>query len=128
MSFIVPALESHLYGRFNFGACLTGGHIADPGGMPGRGVVHLRGAVSPDPMYTPSPIPPAGLIRLFTLPAGMRPAADRWFACVVSTYLGMYDMQQTLCVIRSSGEFEVLKTGGVDGAVFVNGLSFIAEQ
>lgn len=128
MSFIAPALVPHLYGRYHFGACLVGAHIADPGGAPGKGIVHLRGAVSGDPLFAIPPLPPSGLFTIFTLPAGMRPIADRWFLCVVSKYLGLFDATPHRCVVRPGGQVDVESVGGPDGAVFFDGISFIAEQ
>lgn len=129
MSFVVPALEAHLYGRYHFGACKVPVEIADAGGAPGSGVVFLRGAVSPDPLFNPGPLPPTGLIRIFTLPAGMRPHADRWLTCQATTYLGMAAGKPTLCLVRASGSVEVKANGlSVDGGIFFDGLSFVAEQ
>jgi hypothetical protein len=127
MSFVVPVLQPHLYGANHFGACKLKAAISDPGGAPGSGIVHLRGAVRPDPMYSPAPNP-AGLQLLFTLPVGMRPIADRWLTCQISKYLGLFDSTPSLCLVRSGGQVEVKSTGGVDGAAFLDGVSFVAEQ
>lgn len=132
MAFFVPALEPHLHARFNFGACKIPAQIPDPGNVPGTGIVYMRGALSADPMYKPPvPMPPTGLVTLFTLPAGNRPASTRWFSILVTTYLGMFDAKPLLCVVHPNGKVDV-KTGGVqpsvDGAFFFDGLSFIAEQ
>ncbi len=127
MSFVVPALQPHLYAANHFGACKIKTTIPDPGGAPGSGIVHLRGAVRADPMYAPAPNP-AGLLLLCTLPVGMRPIADRWMTCQISKYLGMFDSTPSLCLVRPGGEVEVKSTGGVDGAVFLDGVSFVAEE
>ncbi len=128
MSFIVPVLQPHLYGDFQFGACKISATIPDPGGAPGTGVVHLRGAVRADPLYSPSPNPVKGLQPLFTLPAGMRPKADRWFTCQLTAYTGLFNAEPALCVVLSTGEVLARSTGGSDGALFLDGVSFVAEQ
>jgi hypothetical protein len=130
MSFIVPTLKPHLYARYHLGACKIPVEIADPGGLPGTGVVYLRGAISPDPMYSPpSPLPPTKLVTVFNLPAGMRPASTRWFNIYTSSYLGMYDARPALCVVHPSGDVAVKMEGGmsVDGGLFFDGVSFVAE-
>lgn len=130
MSFIVPALKPHLHARFNFGACRIPVEIPDPAGIPGSGVVYFRGAISADPMFQPpSPMPPTGLVPVFTLPAGMRPASMRWFAILGSSYLGMYDARPMFCLVKPNGDVEVKGGGlGVDGGIFFDGVSFVAEQ
>ena len=128
VAFIVPTLEAHLYARFNFGVCKLPVSIADPGHVPGTGIVRFRGAVSPDPLFNPAPRPEQ-LVRLFTLPVGMRPVEIRWLTCQIANYLGMFGSKPTLCVVRPNGVVEV-KTEfplSVDGAVFFDGVSFIAE-
>ncbi len=130
MAFIVPTLKPHLYGRFEFGACKIPLEISDPGGHPGSGVVYLRGAVSPDPMFRPpDPMPPTGLVPVFTLPVGMRPVSTRWFTILSSSYLGMFDAKPILCVVQPGGDVQVKSAGfSVDGGLFFDGLSFVAEQ
>ena len=128
MAFIVPTLQPNLHGRAHFGACKIPVEIADPGGAPGSGIVYLRGFVSADPMFNPGPIPPTGLVRIFTLPAGMRPGSDRWFTIQTTSYLGMAAGKPSLCLIRASGSVEAKDGLGVDGGIFFDGVSFVAEQ
>lgn len=131
MAFVVPTLKPHLYGRYNFGACKIPVEISDPGGVPGTGIVYLRGAISADPMYSPpTPLPPTKMVTVFTLPAGMRPASSRWFNIYGSSYLGMFDARPTLCVVHPTGDVAVkAETGfGVDGGLFFDGVTFVAEH
>jgi hypothetical protein len=127
MHFVVPVLEPHLYSDYNFGACKIAAAIDDPGGVPGTGVVYLRGAVRPDPMFKPTPSP-SGLVPCFTLPAGMRPAADRWFSCQTSSYLGLFNNAPGFCLVRAGGLVEIRGDFSVDGAIFFDGIWFIAER
>lgn len=128
MGFIVPPLQPNLHGLFHFGACKIPAVIADPGGAPATGIVHLRGAVAADPAYTLPPGPP-GQMHLFTLPAGMRPLDERWLVCLHTTYVSMHDATPLLCLVRPSGEVWVRTTKiGYDGAIFFDGLSFFAER
>lgn len=128
MAFVVPQLEPHVYGRYHFGAYKFAVAMPDPAGnLPGTGVVILRGAVSPDPMWKPSPLPGSGLIKLFTLPPGLRPAEARWLTCEDSIYLGLYESKPKLCVVFPNGSVWI--KGGIsrDGAIFFDGVSFVAE-
>jgi hypothetical protein len=132
MAFIVPTLQPHLHGRYNFAACKIPVEIGDPAGIPGTGVVYLRGAISPDPMYAPPvPMPPTKLVTVFSLPAGMRPASTRWFNIFGSSYLGMYDAHPMLCVVHNTGDVAVKMEAGsisVDGGLFFDGVTFVAER
>jgi hypothetical protein len=132
VNFIVPKLEQYFHGKNQFGACVIPQAITDPGGVPGIGIVHLRGAVAVGPEYKSPAHMPTMLFPVFTLPAGMRPRSTRWLLCWVSSYAGMYNSHAALCVIHTDGRVEVqLPTGvtmNVDGAIFFDGISFIAEQ
>jgi len=46
-----------------------------------------------------------------------------------TAYLGMYDAKPMYCIVKSNGEVD-LKGGAfsIDGAMFFDGLSFVAEQ
>jgi hypothetical protein len=127
LDFIVPALQPHIVGRFGFGAARVPAKI-DPGGAPGA-VVLLRGAVSADGTSTPRPDGRTGLINLFTLPRGMRPRSDRWLTCQLALVLATFDASPTLLAVRASGDVEVkARNLSIDGAVFLDGLSFVAEE
>jgi hypothetical protein len=126
MSFVVPTLQPNLFARHQFGAAKIPVGIADPGGHPASGIVYLRGAVAPGPTYSPGPIPPTGLIHLFTLPAGMRPTNEVWITCQISKYLSLYDNHEALCVVRPAGQVLVKGGTGIDGAIFFDGVWFFA--
>lgn len=132
MSFIVPTLERYFSGKDNFGACVISQRIRDRAGVPGIGIVHLRGAVVVGPEYTSPAHEPTRLFPVFTLPKGMRPKAKRWLTCWFSTWAGMYNSHASLCVVSPNGLVEVQNpveaTLNVDGAIYFDGISFIAEQ
>lgn len=128
MSFVVPALEPDLLGRYHFGACKIPMNVSDPGGGAASGIVFLRGAVSAEPTFSPAP-DSHGLLHLFTLPNGMRPVDERWLTCLLTSYIVMRDAKPILCVVRPSGQVLVKASRiGYDGAVFFDGLSFFAEK
>jgi hypothetical protein len=132
MSFIVPTLASKLFAQKNLGACVIPQSIPDSGGVPGIGIVHLRGAVAPAPDYKSPHHPPTDLFPVFTLPVGMRPHTDRYLICWIASWAGMFNGQPTLCVVHANGLVEVKNPSGVilnvDSAIFFDGLTFIAEQ
>ena len=131
MPFIVPALEPNLVGRNDFGACKLPARMPDSGGAPGTGVVHLRGMVAVGPLYQQPPGPPSGLVPLFTLPAGMRPRTERWLTAIRSGHLGMYDFRPVLLVVFPGGQVQAqlgAQAPSEDGGIFLDGLSFVAEQ
>jgi hypothetical protein len=128
MAFVVPALGLNVNARYHFGACRIPMSITDPGGAPAAGIVYLRGAVARSPQGNPNTVHPGNLLHLFTLPPGMRPVEDRWLTCQLTTYVSMCDGKPTLCIVRKTGEVHVEAHDlGYDGAVFFDGLSFLAE-
>lgn len=128
MSFIVPALEQNARARNHFGVCKIPLSIADPGGAPSSGIIRFRGAIARDPAGQPPIVPPGNLMHLFTLPADMRPADERWLTAQITEYIAMRDARAVLCLVRPDGKVLVgTRHINYDGAVYFDGVSFFAE-
>ncbi|MGC4001397.1 MAG: hypothetical protein QM767_29640 [Anaeromyxobacter sp.] len=130
VSIVVPTLIPNLFAFSNFGAWKEPLQVVDTGGVGGTGVVHLRGAVGISPLFQPPPHPTNGPYAIFTLPAGMRPATDR-FVTYQRAVLpgGQLNSTPAMLVIRANGEVQLREESPCpDYAWYFDGVSFLAED